>query len=348
MSLSGIGGPNFDPVQKSVLRPATTGQPAEEAALPRESADLGAVPEPPSTEVPEKTATPHLFGKPQRHMSSLMNQVTALLAAARSGVPLETLAENATIFDPRPPAQNKPAFVEERTLKTEDGVKLQAWYTPGPKEAPLVLHFHGTSHNLDDDVNRIQGLRDKGFRVMSIEWRGYGKSEGVPTLDGIKKDAAAAYKEALKETNPENLMVSGQSAGGAVAADLANENKVGGAILESTFTSLADVGQHLGGETLAKLAGDRLPVKETVASVQAPILVAHGDQDTIAPASMGDELAGVHGSEVFKASGAGHLNVDKSDGYFDAVAAFAGKCGMTPMPPSEGGWDQYADQGIIT
>ena len=261
----------------------------------------------------------------------ILSAAGAVGAAMTGGMPVGDLAESLTLFQPKGPSKVKPDFVEERTLTTSDGVKLQAWWTPGPKDAPVMLHFHGSNQNLEDNIGRISELKDQGFRVLAVEYRGYGESEGVPTIEGLKKDAKAAYDEALKEAAANNILASGQSLGAGVAAQLASEEKVAGLILESGFTSLGDAASHVGGSMAKKIAGSKMPTQDLIRDLDVPVMVAHGGKDQITPKEMGEALRDTKpGTAYFEAPDAHHLNVNETAGFYDAVSSFATSVGATP------------------
>ena len=175
----------------------------------------------------------------------------------------------------------------------DDGVKLHGWYCPCPNPRAVVLHAHGNGGNL---ANRAPLLRQyqRQLRVTSFifDYRGYGRSEGTPSVVGILKDARAARKWLAEKTGlkESQLVLTGQSLGGAVAVDLAVDGGARGLVLESTFSSLKDVAAvHY--PQLAWLASPKkLNSALSIKQYHGPLLMTHGDKDDIIPYELGSKL----------------------------------------------------------
>lgn len=246
---------------------------------------------------------------------------SALGGALLSGRVLDC-AESMFAYGPTPPSSVTPDWVQERTLTASDGTKLQAWFTPEPAGAPVCLFFHSNATSLDDNLGRLEQLRDAGLRVLAVEYRGFGKSEGIPSERGLKLDARAAYEEALKEVKPEQILIYGQSIGGGVAANLASEVPSAGLMLESTFTGFSAMAQEMGGWA-AMLTRGRFPVADQVRDLQVPVFVAHGDWDTMIPAEHGRTLAQRNPLVSYvEVPGAGHMDVCQDPKFTEGMKAF--------------------------
>ena len=124
----------------------------------------------------------------------------------------------------------------------------EAWWWPAPRaDAPAVLYLHGTRWNLTAQVRRISQLRELGFSVLAIDYRGFGESPGdLPSERTVYQDARAAWERLVQlQPEAERRFIYGHSLGGAIAVDLAehlaegNQPKAAGLIVESTFTDLA-------------------------------------------------------------------------------------------------------------
>ena len=182
---------------------------------------------------------------------------------------------------------------EEVFIKTEDEVQIHGWWIPADEARLTILCFHGNAGNISHRIDRMTFFHDRGLDVFMIDYRGYGRSDGRPSEEGLYRDGRAAY-EYLRESrgiSPDRIVIFGKSLGGAVAADLATRVEAGGLILESTFTSIKD---------MARLAVPVLPVHllvrtrfdslEKVPEIRIPILVVHGKQDSIVPFEHGQRL----------------------------------------------------------
>jgi hypothetical protein len=229
------------------------------------------------------------------------------------------------IFFPDPYVPDPPPGVEERTITAADGVRLHAWYAPGPAGAPTLVWSHGNGGNIADRADVLVALAGRGLAVLAYDYRGYGRSEGRPSEAGVYRDAAAAYDAEVARGVPAARIVAfGESLGGAVSIRLATERPCAAVAVVSTFTSMTDVGRtHYG--PLALLAGNRFDSLARIRRLSVPLLVAHGDQDEIVPFTLGERLfaAANQPKRFFRAAGAHHNDVFGAPGLLDAIAGFA-------------------------
>lgn len=197
----------------------------------------------------------------------------------------------------------KPADIglafEEVRLTTDDGVSLHGWFVPasGPGGAPrrVVLHVHGNGGNISHRLDLIRVLHGLGVDVLLFDYRGYGRSEGHPSEDGTYRDARAAWDYLVERRGyaPGEIVLFGHSLGAAVAAELARHVRPAGIILESPFTSIADVASHHYWFVPARLlVRFRYATVEYVRDARAPVLVVHSRVDEVVPFE--------HGLEVFR------------------------------------------------
>ena len=178
--------------------------------------------------------------------------------------------------------------------------RLALWWLPQPDaKAPVLLYLHGTFRNLYGNLSKVQALREAGFAVLAVDYRGWGESSPiVPSEDTITADAAIAWAELqrLAPTAPARRVVFGHSMGGAVAVRLASTLKAGqdyGAlVLESTFTRLPDVAAAAGfwGRVGAALTTLRFDSKSRIGAIDAPVLILHGSADRTVPVEVGRAL----------------------------------------------------------
>src|SRR5206468_7302312 len=87
------------------------------------------------------------------------------------------------------------AGIEERWLVAEDGRRLHAWYAPPRHGAPVLLWSHGNAGNIHSRQPLIVALAGRGLGVLAYDYRGYGRSEGVPSEEGVYLDARAAFDD---------------------------------------------------------------------------------------------------------------------------------------------------------
>jgi len=235
------------------------------------------------------------------------------------------------------------AGVEGRdvTLTTADEVRVHGWWWEADPRAPAVVFFHGNAGNIAMRVPTVEALVARGMSVFLLGYRGYGRSEGSPSEEGVLKDGLAALRWTAEQVGgADRVVLHGRSLGGFVAAGVASRESVGGVVLESTFTSLRDMARQvypfIPSFLLTRLRGhfDNL---SAVRSIEAPILVIHGDRDTLIPSEMGRELFQAAGEprKWYVVPGAGHNDLPLIGGreYFDEVARFVHESVPAPGAP---------------
>lgn len=184
------------------------------------------------------------------------------------------------------------------TLTTDDGVKITAWYHPQAEGYPLIIYFHGNGGHLGYRHGIYKALADAGFGVLAVSYRGYGGSEGSPQERGLYRDGRAAFAHATDTLgfSPSRILLYGESLGTAVAATLALENAkmghpIGGLILQAPFTSILARAQEIYFFLPVRaLLRDRYETIQLIGRVNTPVLVLHGEADTIVPPHHGRAL----------------------------------------------------------
>ncbi len=176
---------------------------------------------------------------------------------------------------------------QEHHVPLADGQYLDAWLIPSFQPARTVLFFHGRRGNLTDLSTHYSKLRDLRSDVFAVDYSGYGKSPGRPSIGALYRDGEAAYQYVTGQLHvpPTRLVVQGDELGSVIAARIAAQHPdVAALVLESPFPSL----RHLA-NSLAPLAGWLLPGQmnevDSVAKYLGPKLVLYGTGDPmIAPA----------------------------------------------------------------
>jgi fermentation-respiration switch protein FrsA (DUF1100 family) len=187
-----------------------------------------------------------------------------------------------------------PGATEELWIETPDGEQLFAWYCRAEKPVASALFCHGNRGNLTVSADIIPHLLNANLSVLFFDYRGYGKSTGTPSYDGVLDDAqtAARFHDSIRPKQLPSILY-GFSLGGAVAGQLIRRHHFDGLILQSTFTSLTAMARLLHPQVpLHLLAGDLFNTLESVRKLQIPLLVLHGSADEAIPCKMGHELYG--------------------------------------------------------
>jgi fermentation-respiration switch protein FrsA (DUF1100 family) len=198
---------------------------------------------------------------------------------------------------------------EEIMLDTGDGDRVIVWHLPPRGDKPVVLYLHGNGASLRWRVDRFQALTADGTGLVALSYRGYGGSSGSPTEAGLIKDAEAAYAFTVARYAPSRIVLWGESLGTGVAVALAAEKPVGHVVLQSPFSSAADVGaERYWFVPVRLLMKDQFRSDLRIGKVTAPVLVLHGDQDQVVPFALGERLYGLINApkRFVRFPGAGH------------------------------------------
>ncbi len=178
-------------------------------------------------------------------------------------------------------------------FNTDDGVRLSAWFVPAPNARGVILFFHGNGGNVSHYAHDLAIFRKLGFSGFSVDYRGYGKSEGTPSETGTYLDAEAAWRHIVNRMGvpPDRIVIFGRSLGGSIAAWLAHKHTPRLLVLESAFTSMRAEAAALYPWLPARLlVGDMYDTETYVQDVRCPVLVIHSPDDEIVPYAHGLRL----------------------------------------------------------
>lgn len=179
---------------------------------------------------------------------------------------------------------------------TSDGVEIAAWFVPAEKSRGVVLICHGNGGNISHRLPLIKMLNELSLSCLIFDYRGFGRSTGKPTEQGTYRDADAAWSYLIdgRGIDPGKIVILGESLGGAVGAWLAREHTPAALIVQSTFTSLTDLGQKLYPFFPVRLLSRfNYSTAQYLCVVDCPVLIAHSRDDELVPYSHGCELFGV-------------------------------------------------------
>jgi hypothetical protein len=219
--------------------------------------------------------------------------------------------------------------LEDVWFQSSDGTKLFGWYVEQAATSAVVLWCHGNAGNI---INRLENLRELyrlGLSVFLFDYRGYGRSQGSPSEEGLYQDALGAY-DYLTRTRlirPERIVLFGRSLGAAVAAEVASHKPAAGLILESPFPSIEAVARfHYGGLPVHWLLGAEFRLIDRLPQLSLPKLIVHGDRDEVIPLELGRQVfeAAKPPKSFYVIKGADHNNTYHVGGesYFHRFAEF--------------------------
>ena len=174
-------------------------------------------------------------------------------------------------------------------LTSTDGVRLRAWWIPGPTaESPAMLCLHGNAGNISTRTDKMRIFHDAGAAQLWIDWRGYGESGGTPSEAGLYRDAMAAWTwlNTVKAVPSARLVIYGESLGCGPAIELTARASAAGIIIDSGFTSVLDMGRIVLPWFPVRLGKFRFDNFAKLPRVVIPTLFLHSPQDEIIPYEM--------------------------------------------------------------
>ena len=216
---------------------------------------------------------------------------------------------------------------EDVSFESGDGTRLFGWFLPTAGEPRgTVIHYHGSDGNLSRTIRHVDWLPQAGFNVFAVDYRGYGRSDGEPSHEGVLDDAVAAieYVRSRDDVDADRLLLWGQSMGGQLAIRAATEvgpPPVRAVVAEATYAShrhhVRDKIAELGPLWLVQWAGwlltsDALAADRVAADLgSTALLLVHGTRDAVVRPYHSERLfaAATEPREIWWVEGAGHLDV---------------------------------------
>lgn len=206
-----------------------------------------------------------------------------------------------------------------------DGAVLHGWYFPAKNPAGSILVLHGNAENLSTHVNSVLWLVKEGFNIFIIDYRGYGWSGGEPDLEGVHADADAALEKlfSMPETDPDRVVVLGQSLGGSIAiytvVHSPHKDRIRALVIDSAFSNYRRIAREKLNSfwltwplqyPLSWTINDDYSADKWIGQVAPmPVLILHGLDDPIVPIHHGRKLneIAVQPKELWLTARPGHV-----------------------------------------
>lgn len=224
------------------------------------------------------------------------------------------LLEPRMAFFPSRGVQQTPADAgldfQDLRIPTSDGETIHAWWIPHASARAQIVYWHGNGGNLSLWLDALATLHEQGWSVLGFDYRGYGASTGSPSERGIYRDtdavlayfaqhlrAAASQPSASSRSSSSSgsslvpVIYWGRSLGGPAAAYGAGTHPPDALILEGTFPKLSSL--FAGNPVmrfLSLFSSYRFPTSSFLRKYDGPVLLIHGDADTVIPFRHGQNL----------------------------------------------------------
>lgn len=242
-------------------------------------------------------------------------------------------------IEPEPPGPLDARLpLQDIRIKTPDGETLQAYYEPPQPGRPVILFLHGQGSTLAMGKYRYIRMHKMGVGYLALAYRGYSHSTGKPTEKGLFIDGLAAYDwlkaQGFKDGD---IVVHGHSLGTGVATYVASQRPAKALVLEAPFTAASDVAQERYPIVPANLLmKDKFRSRDRIGDVHMPLLIVHGDRDSVIPFAQGQRLFALANEpkRFIRMEGSEHNTLTR-DGLYPHIWSFLGLAPKDYDPATE-------------
>lgn len=231
--------------------------------------------------------------------------------------------QEALLFDPVPlPADYVFALPDVHEVSIEvDGATLSALHLKLPNPQGVVFFLHGNSGNLATWFTNSAFYRNANYDLFMIDYRGYGKSTGhIASQAQLRADVRKAWDWLAPQYAGKKKVIYGRSLGTALAAGLSADVSADLTVLVSPYCSMTDLMRANYPLLPTLLLRYPLPTCEYVARLHTPLLLVHGEADSLIPIAHSERiLALAPQAQLLRIPGAGHNDVHQFDAYIEAL-----------------------------
>lgn len=282
--------------------------------------------------VPEAGAGPVFFRR-----RGFMIVAGIVLVCALGAIYVVTALQKFITFPRAHPSVERPTAREEAGGEAiwidVAGKSVEAWFlpAPGPAPHPLLIHAHGNGELIDIQTNSVAPLRAAGISVLLVEYPGYGRSGGSPSEKTVTDTFVAAYDRMKGDPRVDSARIIGygRSLGGGAVAQLAARRPLAALVLESTFTSIAQMVRDAG--VPGWLVVNDFDTRSVLARYPGPVLVLHGTVDQTFPVAHGHALRAASPHAELHIEACGHNDCPSQ---WELVLSFLTRNGVLDGPVS--------------
>ncbi|KPM48487.1 alpha/beta hydrolase [Jiulongibacter sediminis] len=174
---------------------------------------------------------------------------------------------------------------EEGFIEAEDGTRISTLFFPseGPSKG-LVINNHGNRRNIARWGRSADQFTRHGYDVLFYDYRGFGKTRGVPSEEKLLSDAELIYRTMVKKYPEDSIILYGRSLGTGIATYLASRHRPKLLLLESPYFHIADVGQmHVPIFPYDLLVKHPFRTDNWIEEVYCKVHIFHGTEDPLIP-----------------------------------------------------------------
>ena len=226
------------------------------------------------------------------------------------------------------PVGQLPNGVQEIFIESGDDVKLQSYFIANKQSKRLLIYFHGNAGNISHRLKDLIQLKHLGVNVLGVSYRGYGKSTGKVSEEGIYEDGTSTLEYAVQKLGfpLSEIYILGRSIGSTVAINTSQHKSLAGLILVTPLSSGSEQAKAMGLGSVSSLAGNSFNNMSKVKNIKCPTLIIHGTNDRVIPFFMGQEIyQNLNTLKTFvsiKDAGHNNLSTDYSRQYWLAIYNF--------------------------
>ena len=211
---------------------------------------------------------------------------------------------------------------EEKNIRTNDGMILNGLLFKADSSKGVIFYLHGNGGALNSWGDVAKTYTDLNYDIFLLDYRGYGKSEGViKGQEQLYKDTQTAYDEMKKEYTEDRIIVLGYSLGTGLASKIASENDPRLLILQAPYYSLTDVMRRTYSIIPTFLLRYKLETNKNLKDCKMPVVIFHGDVDEViyygSSLKLKDEFK--TGDKLITLRGQGHNQMTYNEDYQRAL-----------------------------
>lgn len=239
-------------------------------------------------------------------------------------------------YDLRDSLQVSPLGLLTHVIEVEEGIRIVCGFWVAGKEYPSILYFHGNGETVASHEWIAPFYVQKGINLFVADYRGYGSSDGKPTISNMINDTDPIFKGFQEIIGQEgfidSIFVMGRSLGSVPAIEIAlnYQNRIRGLIVESgAANNFRHLREYVGDGGIDTGSGEENPLlnKVKIRRITKPTLIIHSEYDEIIPISEGKELhqnSGAEDKSILIIPRAGHNDIMMvaRETYFNTIKDF--------------------------